>query len=714
MSALTLVSNDHHYEQVNQLDDASQEKSKSPFYGPTRVVGLAPITSLSIVLFWSFGMGSVLLVWLLAHKTRPSHQLSNVENQYGSYFVVDEGNKTGSMKLLSGEDSMESTMQGVLIITAISHFSSMAVVPLMGLGAFYIAAQWLDDQVLQKDGPTPAQLLLLIKLCSEGSWQSVSETVRYLFARYRTRPPHGRAKVSSLVYRAMMIASTVVVLHYGVIVTDLWLSADLGSAYYSVEGQVNIDKFPIASTLGTQNNPTAKTHPLSSSTDEQWVLIHEGDLMVMRQSSKNYIALVNTSTSSSIQDKSHMAVIVRPPNTIPSQWLWTAPTIGMKTECQPGPCIPNESKLLAIGCPEASNISYSPIPFPDPSFDYGSFVTSRNYIKRYSPNGEIASNLLVSSKSNDEQANPLYYAINFITLGDVWTVWRDPTSLGEVLYMNASYPYYYGVCEVTLYDVEVSFNGFRTNVDQDGNQDVNLLYSLASTPVPMSQDRALQVLTPLIPLDFRILDRRVMASLLSAIGKELIHPGFSKMLSAEFSRHVLAYIAAMNVTTIPAYQVSSGSAKLFSLYPMMQTLTYVGVVYAHGVLAIILFAGVVGKTSRTVVVGDGVWRTNWYGDVVEKKQEPVQELVLVQARLTDPLTVVAEQFLKPDLGKQERSLTSVGTLSVQTDAIGMIQMERLDTARIEIGLFEHQRGERWYGLKHRKHDALVVNEVTEG
>ena len=86
---------------------------------PARILGLAPITSLSIVLFWSFGMGSVLLIWLLTHRTYPSHPTSTIENQYSAYFVVDEGNKTGSMKMLNGEDSLESTMRGVLIITAI-------------------------------------------------------------------------------------------------------------------------------------------------------------------------------------------------------------------------------------------------------------------------------------------------------------------------------------------------------------------------------------------------------------------------------------------------------------------------------------------------------------------------------------------------------------------------------------------------------------------
>ncbi|KAG8958421.1 hypothetical protein FRC03_009132, partial [Tulasnella sp. 419] len=418
MSTETLVSHDpersgHHYEQLSQRDDTSQEKSKTLFYGPARVLGLAPITSLSIVLFWSFGMGSVLLIWLLAHRIHPSDQPSSVENQYNAYFVVDEGNKTGSMKMLNGEDSMESTMLGVLIITAISHFSSMAVVPLMGLGAFYIAAQWLDDQTHQKDGPTPTQLLLLIRMCGEGSWQSVSETAKYLFDRYRTNSPQARARVSSLVYRAIIITSAVVVLHYGVLVTDLWLSAELGSAYYSVEEQVDINKFAIASTLGTQNNPTVKTHSLniSSAADEVWSLVHAGDKVAMDQSSDHYIAVVNTSTSSSIQDKTHMAVIVRPPNTIPSQLLWTAPTIGMRTECQPGPCSPTNTSTYAVYCPEASNISYPPIPVPSPpSFEFGRFMASSTYILRYSAtNGEIVRDWLVPNNSIGQQANPLYY-----------------------------------------------------------------------------------------------------------------------------------------------------------------------------------------------------------------------------------------------------------------------------------------------------------------
>ncbi|KAG8923434.1 hypothetical protein FRC02_011149 [Tulasnella sp. 418] len=614
-------------------------------------------------------------------------------------------------------------MRGVLIITAISHSSSIAVVPLMSLGAFYIAAHWLDGQVHQKDGPTPAQLLLLIKMCGEGSWESVFETAKYLIERYRTKSPHARAEVSSLVYRAMVIASTVVILHYGVVATDLWLSAELGSGYYSIEEEVDFNDFPIAAMLGTQNNPIVKTHALGPDgrTGDMMVFIDEATTTVVGESSKNYIALVNTSTSSSIQDESHMAVIVRPPNTIPSHWLWTAPTIGIKTECQPGLCSRKRTKYFILDCPEPSNISYPPIPLPSPSFDYSSFVPSREPIKRYSANGEIESDLLVSSGSKDQRANPLYYAIYFSTQDDTWSFMKDPTSLGNLLYYNPDDPYtygisisyYYGACEVTLYDVEVSFNGFRTVIDEDGNQDVNSLYNLASTPVPMSQDRALQVLAPLVPLNNSIFVHSVMLSLWSAISKEVIHPGFSKKVSAEFSRHVLAWVAGMNVTTVPGYQVSSGSAKLFSLYPMMQTLAYIGVVYAHGALAVILFVGIVGKTSRTVVVRDGVWRRNWSGDIVEKKEKPVQELLLVQTRLTDPLAVVAERFLERDMGKHKKSLTSAATLSVQTDAIEMIEMERSGTKRIEIGLTDYHEGERWYGLKHRKQDLLVLDEGAE-
>ncbi|KAG8958425.1 hypothetical protein FRC03_009136 [Tulasnella sp. 419] len=723
MSTLTLVPEDtsHHYQQVKQLDDASQEKFKSPFYGPARILGLAPITALSTVLFWSFGMGSVLLIWLMKHRTYPSHPPGSADNHCDAYFIVDEGNKTGSMKLLDGEDSMESSMRGVLIITAISHFSSMAVVPLMSLGTFYIAAQWIDDQARHKDGPTPTQLLILIQMCSEGSWQSVFAAAKYLVGRYRTNSPHARVEVSSLVYRAMILASMIVILHYGVIGTDLWLSAELGSGYYSIEEEVDFNKFPMTSMLGTQNNPTIKTRviDLDSETDEMWPFINEGDAIVVGQSSKNYVAMVNTSTSSSIQDTSHMAVIVRPHHTIPSRWQWTAPTIGMKAECQPGPCNRTETNRYTVRCPKASNISYPPIPVP--SFNHAKFVYSDDSIKRYSVNGEIASDLIVSSKSKHPQANPFYYAICFFMQDDTWSLRRDPTSLGILYYSDPDDPdtydtttkYYYGVCEVTLYDVQVTFDGFRMTVDGQSNQDIDSLYSLASTPVPMSQDRALQVLAPLVPLTEVLLELSIMKSLGSALTEDVIYPGFSKNVSAEFSRQFLAYIAGMNVTTIPAYQVTLGSAKLFSRYPLLQTLTYVGVVYAHGVLAIILFIGIVGKSSRTVVVGDTVWRRNWYGDVVKTNEKPVQELLLVQSRLTDPLAVVAEQFLQPDLGKHEKSLTSAATLSVQTDAVEMIDMERPDTTRIEIGLINYQEGERWYGLKHRRHDALVLDEGME-
>ncbi|KAG8918614.1 hypothetical protein FRC02_002221, partial [Tulasnella sp. 418] len=261
MSAPTLhnstADSPYHYDSVGEQDDPPSQDLKpqalkSPSYGPRKTLGFATLLPLVTILFWSFGMGSILIIWLFVKRISPVPGPSS--HIFDGYLVVDEGNKTGSQEMLDGQESLESTMTGVLIITAISHFSSIAVVPLMALGAFYVAAKWLDDQSQSKEGPTPLQFGLVMQMCSSGTWDSLLMTLKYLFRNWRSKEPAARAKVSSLIFHAASICAAVVALHYGVVLTDLLLSAELGSAYYTQVSEVDVSS-DIASTLGTQYDP---------------------------------------------------------------------------------------------------------------------------------------------------------------------------------------------------------------------------------------------------------------------------------------------------------------------------------------------------------------------------------------------------------------------------------------------------------------------------
>ncbi|KAG8957697.1 hypothetical protein FRC03_009901 [Tulasnella sp. 419] len=118
-----------HDEDVKELD-YQLEPSKSPSFGRPSTIGLAALSSLAVVLFWSFGMGSVLLVWLLVKRVDPSHPPGSLSNHC---------------------DATKATMTGVVIISAVTGFSSIAVVPLMGLGAFYVASQLISKLTKEMD-----------------------------------------------------------------------------------------------------------------------------------------------------------------------------------------------------------------------------------------------------------------------------------------------------------------------------------------------------------------------------------------------------------------------------------------------------------------------------------------------------------------------------------------------------------------------------------
>ncbi|KAG8919494.1 hypothetical protein FRC02_001602 [Tulasnella sp. 418] len=311
----------------NTLSNNSPKSSRTiPSNSHTSLVQAA-LLPFATILIWSFGLGSCLLGWLIAKRIpHPSGTSSHV---FDGYLIVDEVNATNSEQTLNGQSIMKSNMRGVLIITAISNFSSIVTIPLMALGAFHVAAKWLDDQDQFNEGPTPLQFGLIMRMCSSGNWNSVFMTLRYLFRRWNADPPSARAKISPLVYRSLLITGLVVLLQYSRIVTDLLIKADLGSAYYSITTEVDIGSSLNASNLGTKYNPDngywewlPKLLNQSQNFDPttEWQILRwQGLETVIDRSDKNHIAMINTSNSSSIEDTSYMAVIVRPPSGLSSQ-----------------------------------------------------------------------------------------------------------------------------------------------------------------------------------------------------------------------------------------------------------------------------------------------------------------------------------------------------------------------------------------------------------
>ncbi|KAG8924238.1 hypothetical protein FRC02_010557 [Tulasnella sp. 418] len=707
----------HHYQKVAVNDDTPwqnppPQSSKSLSYGPPKSIGPATVFPLITVLFWSFGMGSALLVWLLVKRVTPASGYSS--DIFDGYLVVEEGNKTGSMETLDGQENLESTMTGVLIITAISHFSSMAVVPLMALGAFYVASRWLDDQAQFKEGPTPLQFGLVLQMCSSGSWDSAFMTLRYLIIRWRRKPADPRTKVSPLVYIASAICIAVVALHYGVVITDLLLSADLGSAYYTIVSEVDVHSSNDTSILGTQYHPVFSGIPTY---DTEMARLNQSIDTLDGISHTSRIIVIDTSNSSSIEDNSYMAVIARPPRFYPAL-SWNASTIGMSARCRPAICNDTDGVRFEVNCYSKQTYPYRPMPLP--SFDYQAtlFQNSPPLIRGYDASGEELNDLVRGNSTDLHPRNPFYFFMALrLEYPDNSKIHQAQNSEVHQYYVALEsspiiFFLYLGTCEVTLYEVEISFDGTRALANQRGIEDVNSFYRLASPPVPMSPDKAIGVISLASPIEVGYWDyisSNVIPDIGRVIYREQVHEGFSNKVAAEFARQTLAFISATNFTAVPAQSVIYHSVKLLSRYPLARTLAYIGVVYAHGLLAIILFVGIIGKSSKTVIVEDVVQKQSWKGTLEAKKQNPVQELLLVHSRLTDPLAVVAEHFLELESERQDISSisTSAAALSAQKDPIMMFDVEGPNTAHLDVGLIDRQEGERWYGLRHRRKDVLV-------
>ncbi|KAG8945752.1 hypothetical protein FRC03_001642 [Tulasnella sp. 419] len=388
---------------VDGLPSQDSKVSPSfPTYGSHKSLGRAALVPMVMVVIWSLGLGSVLLGWLLV-KRLPLVP-GSWSNIFDGYLVVDEGNKTGSVGTLDGQETLESTMRGVLIITVISHSSSMAVIPLMSLGAFYVAATWLDDQTKSKQGPTPLQLGLVAQMCSSGTWDSVWLTSRYLLRNWRTKSPATRANVSSLLHCALGICSTIMVLHYAVIITDLLLSAELGSAYYPLLSEIGVHSGN-ASTLGTQYNSVLYEVPPSPEDDANRYI--EALEAISGRSSRNNIITINNYNSSEMEDTSSMAVITRPH--VPFSWSWKASTIGISARCRPAPCKAAPKDPRSVSCSPHSGPDDN---FPLPSFDYVTpSAHHAYYITPSPPKGEELQGFFPKIASEREDSDNSFHFI---------------------------------------------------------------------------------------------------------------------------------------------------------------------------------------------------------------------------------------------------------------------------------------------------------------
>ncbi|KAG8920265.1 hypothetical protein FRC02_001028, partial [Tulasnella sp. 418] len=588
-------------------NDHTPQSPRPSYYGPRRSLGFAAFLPFATVLLWAFGLGSGLLIWLLVNKLPAEESSSPI---FHGYLVVNEGNKTSKDRMPDGQVSQESTLRGVLLVNLISTSSNLIVVPLMALGAFHVAAKWLDDQALSKEGPTPFQFGLVMQMCSSGNLKSVLMTLLYLFKRQKSNLPSPRSHIPPVFYRALSIAGMVVILHYTVIITNLVLTADIGTAYYPQNTTPDIKSSPDFSNLGTQYNPQNGywewvTKYLEGSEGLQlpgpWDSFSQESLeTVTGYSVKNRITVVNISTSSSFQDAEYMAVIIRPPSPATTQSFWTAPTLGMKAQCQPVQCTkwPQEDISVAtyVNCPkETSTTPYHKIPLP--TFNYMTDVnhTISRYsstILGYSPsNGEKTQETVASSMPQFPQlSNPSYFFVKLLMPSDnAWSKRRDTTELGSIQIFDESVRakrlvLYLGACEVTMYHVQVSFNASARGPDitnsNAGNYGINHQYTLASSPIPMTPEETTQVLLPTyLDIDGGVsileeevgednndilspLKYQVVPSVALALLRDIRDPGFSTKVSSELARQALAFIAGMNVTTVPATSATDHSAIL--------------------------------------------------------------------------------------------------------------------------------------------------------
>ncbi|KAH7928827.1 hypothetical protein BV22DRAFT_1126191 [Leucogyrophana mollusca] len=667
-------------------------KPLSAELGPRKRVGLLTLLPALFIFACCIALPAAILGYLLS---RPAISAApEALSLFSGAIVAVEGSKDSYSDVSDSGVIQQSTLYGLAIASITSHLISLTVPPLMGLLAYRVAADWLDEtnptrmKSTVARAVTPLQYGILLKIYGSSNIFSLIQSGRYLFRQRKSKAPRSRV-VTSFAALGVVLLFT-----HAIGFVDLWLHTVSGTLIYqSVSPINNLPSLNYGTAINTTTCPYPgymETHRLMSdrtalpgencaaydNDNMQWYQYGPGwgsldDNSILAES---VAASNNASTShSTILIESHnMAVFVPASVDQSSLYNFSASTFGASISCG----LPNCSNLL----PTDGGVDGGPFACTDfvPPYN-ASLYNSTSFI--YDP-----TNLSQQPAwSNGTGNNPFGFFLQMTYDGLNTALETSGTNASSI---TGTPGWYFGpaqssvsyltACTVSIYNVELSNYNNTYSITNATLADFNTTSAMTSGFIDYMS------FTYLIP------------QLQNALQSFVQSTDFASELQTQLMLRSLALSAGI-VESIPALNAFSATQTVASRYPIAPLATFLVLLFLYSLVAlgIVFWTCFSASDSVKFYLPDGTMSSR-------------SLLEMAQARLTDPLAVVADRFERGDRrgenGNSEEDQEG-DWRTLQTDSLDMFGPEDADES-LSFSLQPTERGVR-FGL-HRRRDQLSI------
>ncbi|KAJ7924565.1 hypothetical protein B0H13DRAFT_1863798 [Mycena leptocephala] len=655
----------------------------------------------------SAGTASALLGWLISRRVKSAdsdtfhHALVAIESPPTIFDQI-----FGPVQ--SDTDGVATTMYGLALSSLVVHVVPFTIPFVLGVFAYLLANMWLKGQ---KCGhidslPTPTQYGHLIGLCGSSGVQSVYDTAKYLLFGRRKRPA-----VSTTLVVAFFATSVALLVNYALSIADLWLHTTATTFSYGFRTPIPSHLLPA---IGSRINTTLCPGPVPYILNDAWTgnsncqhsqgnnlgwNMSWGDAALVNEGAA---VLDNSSVSSQIQLIDNFATLL--PKDLPAgveNLVFS--TFAMEATCKPiSDCEKNAylsgtDDVYFILCP-----GFTP-PFAvsgvKPFEAMLSQINSTNnaLIFQSGTPGLPASGVgPIGHTSGAGYAlgsalNPagvlvvLYWDGGELSLPDDFAGWYNQTDPDTLV----TYSFYLSSCVLDVWDITLSYsapsNGSApsfTLVSSKTHSDFNTTSALlAALDAAYSATLASHLTTTL-------------QGSLSVTSEE-----FSNFLAGNLSQGILAYAAPLTerLNSTSGEALNSVTASRYPLGPLCIVLAFT---YGYSLIALGVGIAAFTLSSREII----------FHNAPQSQSAPqrIQELDLLQLRLTSPRACIADRFgssepmfpiLKEDIFREAQSARRLGAGFLLSDGTvycsdGGSGITLRNVRRFTVDIVEEPREER--------------------
>ncbi|KAG9007793.1 hypothetical protein FRB93_007184 [Tulasnella sp. JGI-2019a] len=636
-----------------------------------RALGLLVVPALTLLVI--IGLVAAMMFWLLLHRRTPD-ATTPTSVTHGA-LIVDEASKWCDIVNVGACDSdLAPSLLGLTLSGLLSKAVSFSVPFVLALAILSAVATWLKtsaiSQPVPNDLPTPLQYGLMISMAS-GNAFAAFRSWKYLVLR---RKEHTR--VPSFVKTTFASLVALLLLNLIISVADTWLHASTKPLKLNQTLLApNTSSVLAGLTLNSNNacpNPTFDGTCVYENPVAEWGTSAQrslGDQVAANYSYAPY-QVMYLPTQGSGGDPT--AVLLPKVKDLPSGISFTSTSMGVGATC--GVIPSSQCNLGALGTnvgivsctisgavPSATEDSlpggifsvYANSTFNVDSTD-GAWIATYNLQQAsQQANSGIATAPSPLAWYGQSATNPFGFAhlmaFNAQPQGNPdFTVLQSGTTARGV-----SIAYYLGTCNVSVYDVRLSYSNDTYTLLSRTLADQNTTVAMFG---PFVTDYFYPYFLPTLVVNLKAL-----------ITNDSSGASFPMEVARQVSQLALAYGSAM-FTGLAAQDGMVTKSYIASRYPIAA----LGLLWASALVyvcygLVLLFKAMTATGDEVIIPTD------------DKKETVISTLELAHARLVNPIAVVAERFLTSDAEAAQRSggngdverLADIADLSVQKDPLDM-------------------------------------------